>query len=99
MPHPTTALSNADIQQRLQRLPHWGFTGNALERIYDGPNYLASVETLNQIARLSEEADHHPDLTLNWKKLTIRYWTHTAQGVTDLDFKLAEQVESLLSGT
>lgn len=93
---PTTALSAEEIAEGLKNLPHWRLQDNALERVYDGRSYLEALDKLNAIARLSEEADHHPALSLNWKKLTVRYWTHTARGVTGLDFKLAEAVEKLL---
>ncbi len=96
MVHPTIALSAADIHEGLQSLPDWRFCQNAIERVYVGTQYLAVLEKLNAIAQLSEKADHHPDLILQWKKLTIRYWTHTVQGVTVLDFELAHQVEALL---
>lgn len=94
---PKTALSPSEIHERLKALPDWRFMDNAIERKHEGKTYLEALETLNAIARLSEEADHHPDLLLSWKRLTIRYWTHVAQGVTELDFELAAKVEQLLS--
>ena len=93
---PTHALSERDILEQLQTLPHWRLQDNALERQYTGETYLSALEKLNRIARLSEAADHHPDLALNWKKLIVRYWTHTANGVTELDFQLARQAEAVL---
>lgn len=96
MPCPTQALSAVDIEAQLKALPHWQLKDKALERTYTGKTYLAALEILNRIAQLSETADHHPDLSLHWKKLTLRYWTHTAQGVTELDFQLAHQVEAML---
>lgn len=90
------ALSPNEIEAALLQLPHWRFHQNALQRVYEGVNYLQALEILNVIARHAEAADHHPDLQLNWKTLIIRYWTHTAQGVTALDVRLAHQVEDLL---
>jgi 4a-hydroxytetrahydrobiopterin dehydratase len=92
-----TALAPDEIRKRLEKIPAWQWNDNALERHYDGQNYLEALEKLNAIARLSEEADHHPELRLGWKYLTIRYWTHTANGVTELDFELAHRVEALLA--
>ena len=94
----TIALSATEIRENLSRLPHWQFRENALERVYAAPTYLDGLEQLNAVARLSEQADHHPDLFLGWRKLTVRYWTHTANGVTQLDFELAQRVEDLLTG-
>lgn len=80
-------------------MPQWQCVDNALQRVYEGTTYLQALERLNAVARLSEAADHHPDLQLNWKTLIIRYWTHTAQGITELDVELAQQVEVLLAGS
>lgn len=90
------ALNETEIQTHLKTLPQWHYTGKAIERQYEGKTYLGAVEALNRIAHLSEEADHHPDLTLNWKRLTISYNTHTANGVTELDFTLASRVDETL---
>jgi 4a-hydroxytetrahydrobiopterin dehydratase len=95
--HPTVSLDPAAIEHALQSLPHWQVKNNALERVYQGASYLDALDKLNRVAQLSEAADHHPDLLLCWKTLTIRYWTHTAKGITHLDVELARQVEPLLS--
>jgi 4a-hydroxytetrahydrobiopterin dehydratase len=94
---PTKALSENEIQERLNALSAWRFFDNAIERVYEGATYLEALEKLNAIARASEAADHHPDLQLNWKRLTVRFWTHVANGVTPLDFDLARQTEAILS--
>lgn len=92
---PTVTLSQPEIEENLKTLPRWRFTENALERSHTGKTYLEALEILNAVARLSEKADHHPDLRLNWKTLIVRYWTHRAHGVTSLDFELAHSVENL----
>ncbi len=95
-PNTTQALSPAEIEVALRDLPQWQLHQNALQRVYEGANYLQALETLNVVARHAEAADHHPDLQLNWKTLIIRYWTHTLHGVSALDVALAHQVEALL---
>ena len=94
---PTEPLSSLEIQSRLQALPHWAVQDNALERVYQANSYLEALDILNKIARQAEAANHHPDLILSWRKLTVRYWTHTSQGITELDFEQAHQVESILA--
>jgi 4a-hydroxytetrahydrobiopterin dehydratase len=91
------SLDLTSIEERLKALPGWQVKENALERVYLGKSYLDALEKLNTIAQLAEEADHHPDMLLSWKKLTVRYWTHTANGITDLDFDMANKVEAILS--
>lgn len=94
---PTQTLPMAEVLEKLETLPGWALNDNALERVYQGKTYLDALELLNRIARLADEMDHHPDLLLSWRKLVIRYWTHTANGVTELDFESAHRAERLLS--
>jgi 4a-hydroxytetrahydrobiopterin dehydratase len=96
-PCPTEALSAEEIREKMETLPGWQTKDNALERIYGASCYLDGLEKLNAIAQLSEAEDHHPELTLGWRKLTVRYWTHTAHGITELDFQLAKKAEAILS--
>jgi 4a-hydroxytetrahydrobiopterin dehydratase len=50
---------------------------------------------LNAIAYLAEQADHHPDITASYAALAVRLTTHSAGGITDKDFDLAEKIEAL----
>lgn len=92
------ALTEEDIQSRLANGPlgAWTHNDNALQRINTCHDYLQSLELLYRIGQMAEQDDHHPDLLLHYKRLTIRYWTHRAKGITDLDFTCAEKVEALI---
>jgi 4a-hydroxytetrahydrobiopterin dehydratase len=92
------ALSTEALQEQLsQELALWQLNDNALERVYRGSSYLDALDKLNAIARHAEAVNHHPDLALHWKTLIIRYWTHTAHGVTELDLEQARYIESFLA--
>jgi 4a-hydroxytetrahydrobiopterin dehydratase len=93
----TEALSAEVIHERMETLSSWQVKDNALERVYNAGSYVEGLEKLNAIAQLSEAENHHPELTLAWRKLTVRYWTHTAHGITQLDFQLARKAEAILS--
>lgn len=93
-----STLAPTQIQDALAtELPLWQYKENALERVYRGSSYMDALDMLNAIARHAETVDHHPDLALHWKTLIIRYWTHTAQGVTELDLAQAKAIEKLLA--
>ncbi len=96
MRHATSLLSVDALHEALVHLPGWQVQNNALAREYAAQSYLDGLARLNVIAQLSEDADHHPELILAWGKLTIRFWTHTVQGITALDLELARQVETIL---
>lgn len=59
-------------------------------------NFIAAVGIINSIALLAEKLDHHPDILLyGWNKLRITLSTHDVGGLTELDFKLAAQIDGL----
>ncbi|HEY9746458.1 MAG TPA: 4a-hydroxytetrahydrobiopterin dehydratase [Oculatellaceae cyanobacterium] len=90
-------LSETELLDCLSpELALWQFKDSALERVYRAGSYFEALEKLNAIARQAESANHHPELTLNWKTLIIRYWTHTVGGVTTLDVEQAKAAEKLL---
>ena len=51
---------------------------------------------MTKVAEVAEAMDHHPDWSNSYKRVTIELMTHDAQGITDLDFELAEKIENLL---
>ncbi|MBK9249750.1 MAG: 4a-hydroxytetrahydrobiopterin dehydratase [Ignavibacteria bacterium] len=59
-------------------------------------SFIAAVGIFNSIALLAEKADHHPDILLyGWNKLRITLSTHDQGGLTELDFKVAGQIDGL----
>ena len=51
---------------------------------------------VNQVARLAEARDHHPDILIKYNKVTMTFYTHTENAVTDKDVRLAAEIEDLL---
>jgi 4a-hydroxytetrahydrobiopterin dehydratase len=91
-----TRLTSSDIQTALAgELPQWTLENDAFVRTFPFPAFLRAVEFVNSIAHLAERQDHHPDIDIRYRNVTLRYWTHTAQGVTALDIagaKAASQI-------
>jgi len=90
------ALSQEDITRRLADLPYWKQEDKALVRVQTFPAYKDALDFVYQVGLAAEAENHHPDITMNFKRVTVRYWTHTARGVTALDFKMAAAVERLV---
>ncbi len=90
-------LSAEDITLHLIPLPHWRVQNEALVRECRFPSYLAGADFTLAVAKASEAMNHHPDLHLGWRKVSITLTTHDAGGITTLDFALAEQIEALLA--
>ena len=73
----------------------WSESGGALEREFSFESYRAGLEFLNRVAELAEAENHHPDLNLRYKKVAVRWSTHSAGGVTDRDRELAARTDEL----
>lgn len=86
-------LSAAEISARLGALPGWTYGGNAISKQYRFKDFMAAIGFINRIAPLAEAADHHPDILINYSRLTFSCSTHSQGGVTEKDFALAAQIE------
>jgi 4a-hydroxytetrahydrobiopterin dehydratase len=87
---PDDAIANA-----LRALPGWTRHGDAIEKQYTLADFRAALDFVNRVGELAEAADHHPDITINYKRVTLRLSTHEAGGLTERDVNLAKQIESL----
>jgi 4a-hydroxytetrahydrobiopterin dehydratase len=78
--------------------PDWIEHDGALERTYELPSFREAVAFVNRVADLAEAANHHPDIALSYRKVTLRWTTHSAGGITDRDYELARRSDGLVDG-
>lgn len=76
----------------------WTEANDALERTFELPSFLDALAFVNRVGELAEAEDHHPDIAISYRTVTLRWWTHTAGGVTDRDRALAEKTNALAPG-
>jgi 4a-hydroxytetrahydrobiopterin dehydratase len=74
----------------------WNEVDEALERTFTFDTFPDAIAFVNRVANLAESEDHHPDIAIHYREVTLRWWTHTAGGVTDRDRELAEQSSALV---
>ncbi len=86
-------LDPEQIAQKLKPLPGWEYKNNAISKTFKFKEYLHGIEFVQKVAEIAEAADHHPDITINYTRVTFSCTTHDAGGVTDKDFKLADNIE------
>ena len=89
-------LSEAEVQEGLAALPGWELREGRLRRQFQFRTFLRAIAFVNSVAYLSESAGHHPDITINYNKVTLRLITHGKGGLTDCDFALAAEIDSKL---
>jgi 4a-hydroxytetrahydrobiopterin dehydratase len=86
-------LEKSEIERRLSALNGWEFKDNAISKLYRFKTFMDGIRFLNQVAEMAEAADHHPDVKINYTRITFSCSTHDQGGVTEKDFKLASQIE------
>ncbi|MFG3344488.1 4a-hydroxytetrahydrobiopterin dehydratase [Streptomyces sp. NPDC048018] len=95
---PTQPLSQKEIEDRLRELPGWALDGDHITRKYELADHFAATALVVHVAQIQQELNHHSDLTLGYRTVAVSVNTHTAGGVTDKDFELAERVEAVAPG-
>ena len=88
-------LSPQEVQAGLQRLDGWQLEGDCIVKRFRFRNFQASLDFVNNVGKLAEAADHHPDITINYNRVTLSLTTHASQGLTHRDFDLAEEIEGV----
>ena len=88
-------LSQADVDQRMKELRGWTLQGDEIAKQYTFKNFPEAIAFVNRLALEAEAADHHPDILINYKRVTLTYSPHSEGGLTDKDFAGAATADRL----
>jgi 4a-hydroxytetrahydrobiopterin dehydratase len=91
------ALADNAADELLKQLPGWRREGSSIVRDYDFRNYYETMAFVNATAWISHREDHHPDLTVGYKRCTVRYQTHAVGGLSENDFICAAKLDALFA--
>jgi 4a-hydroxytetrahydrobiopterin dehydratase len=86
-------LNPEEITAKLRTLPEWEKKGDAIAKQYTFKEFMDGIRFINRIAEIAEQMDHHPDMMVNYRRVTFTLSTHDQGGITEKDFKLAEAIE------
>jgi 4a-hydroxytetrahydrobiopterin dehydratase len=78
--------------------PDWIAHEDGLERTYELASFREAIAFVTRVADLAEAANHHPDIGISYRKVTLRWTTHSAGGITDRDYELAQRSDGVLHG-
>lgn len=92
---PAARCADADVDAWLAAHAGWARDGGALVRELTFGSYAAAISFVVALAFEAERRDHHPDLVIAWRRVTVRWTTHDAGGVSALDLALAETTSAL----
>ena len=79
-------LSKTEVEQRVTSLNGWTLDGDAIKKQYTFGGFPEAMAFVNRLAPEAEAADHHPDIHISYKRVTLTYSTHSEGGLTAKDF-------------
>jgi 4a-hydroxytetrahydrobiopterin dehydratase len=88
-------LSHSEAEQRLKGTAGWTLDGDAIRKQFTFANFPEAIAFVNRLAPEAEAADHHPDILINYKRVTLTYSTHSEGGLTVKDFAGAAAADRL----
>lgn len=90
-----TLLTQQEIDQALTTLVGWSQSGDEIARTFVLPSFPAALVFASAAGHLAERADHHPDILVRYRKVTLTLSTHSAGGLTQKDFDLAGEINAI----
>lgn len=95
------SLTEEELEEKLKEMaPQWKTGKNEkglpyIERVKHAHSFMDGIDFVHQVAEMAEENNHHPDIHINYKRISVQYWTHTASGVTLADVQMAQKIDPL----
>ena len=86
------------IKLMLNVVPGWTKSEgeiDKIEKLFKFKDFKEAMKFVNSVAEISEEQDHHPDIFIQWNKVTLTLWTHAISGLFENDFILAAKIDEI----
>ena len=85
-----------NIQEQIKAsLKDWVFENNQIQKTFQFDNFVEAINFVNRLASLAEKANHHPDISIQYNKVTINLSTHDAGEVTQKDISLESEIDKI----
>lgn len=88
-------LSQPEITEALAGVAGWSQEGAAIHRTFTLPAFPDALVFACAVGNLAQRADHHPDILIQYKKVTLTLSTHSEGGLTAKDFALAREIDAI----
>lgn len=91
-------MSDDAVRRQLVELPEWNTNGRRIDRSYEFANYWEVIAFVNAIAYVIHREDHHPELVIGYRKVDVRFDTHSVGGISLNDFICAAKCDAAYAG-
>lgn len=88
-------LTPSEIEERLSQVPGWTIVDGKLTQLFLFSEYQFGLVFAAAVGRIADTMDHHPDILISYRKVTISVNTHDVNGISDWDFELAKRITNL----
>ena len=88
-------LDEAQVAEALKDLDGWERDGVAICKTYEFRTFMEAIAFVNRVAATAEQINHHPDIIINYRKVTVRFWTHKKNATTKADVFTAAAVDKV----
>jgi 4a-hydroxytetrahydrobiopterin dehydratase len=95
MPLVMELLTQEQVAAELDATPGWSQDGKSIVTVVTREDFRDALLFVNAVGYLAEAANHHPDVKVQWNKVTLELSTHSAGGLTANDFALARRISAL----
>ena len=90
-------LSDEEIEQRLDELGDWDREGDEIFKVFEWEDFARAIKFVNDVAKLADRYDHHPDIDIRYAKVKLTLTTHSEEGLTSIDFDFANDIEQSIA--
>lgn len=93
----TPPLAHERVEELLRETPEWGADAEfkEIKRVFKFKDFKEAMVFVNRVADVAEAEGHHPDITINWNKVSLSLSTHSIGGLSENDFILAAKINQL----
>ena len=88
-------LAAEEVANRLENLQGWSLDEGKLHRAFRFKDFRRAFAFMSGAALAAEKLNHHPEWFNVWSKVEVHLNTHSAGGITELDFQLAQAMNEL----
>lgn len=93
----TPPLARERVEELLRETPEWGVDGayKEISRVFKLKDFKEAMMFVNRVADVAEAEGHHPDIAINWNKVSLSLSTHSIGGLSENDFIVAAKINAL----
>ena len=88
-------LSEQQVEEKLKKLVNWYLDKDSIRRDWEFKDFVEAIGFINKVAIISEKHNHHAEIFNVYNKVSLRFNTHDAGGITEKDFKIAADINKL----